>query len=245
MGHDQVCQLEDIGYEGPLFTWERGNFVENNIKERLDKRVTVHYSYPRPKKKNEILITYFNLNYGDPLSPYLFLISNEELSSLKRLAIRDGLIKGAKTCRRDPEISHLFFADDCVLFGESTEGGAMILKQNLEEYESCSGQCINFDKLLIFFSLNMKIQNRDQILKLWGHLGLPNTVGRNKREAFQLLKDQMISLGVLSHSPNEERKFSLKVYCRQFQPTRCLCILSTGFGGKSRGEMRYPLERMG
>ncbi|KAA3467329.1 reverse transcriptase [Gossypium australe] len=33
------CQLEDIGYSEVWFTWERGNFAETNIKERLDRGV--------------------------------------------------------------------------------------------------------------------------------------------------------------------------------------------------------------
>ncbi|KAA3488997.1 reverse transcriptase [Gossypium australe] len=35
----EECQLEDIGYSGAWFTWERGNFAETNIRERLDRGV--------------------------------------------------------------------------------------------------------------------------------------------------------------------------------------------------------------
>ncbi|KAA3465353.1 reverse transcriptase [Gossypium australe] len=33
----EECRLEDIGYSGVWFTWERGNFAETNIRERLDR----------------------------------------------------------------------------------------------------------------------------------------------------------------------------------------------------------------
>ncbi|KAA3487428.1 reverse transcriptase [Gossypium australe] len=33
------CQLQDIGYSGTWFTWERGNLPETNIRERLDRGV--------------------------------------------------------------------------------------------------------------------------------------------------------------------------------------------------------------
>ncbi|KAA3468220.1 reverse transcriptase [Gossypium australe] len=31
------CQLMDLGFQGPWFTWERGNLPETNIRERLDR----------------------------------------------------------------------------------------------------------------------------------------------------------------------------------------------------------------
>ncbi|KAK5840246.1 hypothetical protein PVK06_009135 [Gossypium arboreum] len=34
----EECQLMDIGYSEVWFTWERGNFPETNIRERLDRR---------------------------------------------------------------------------------------------------------------------------------------------------------------------------------------------------------------
>ncbi|KAA3478879.1 reverse transcriptase [Gossypium australe] len=35
----EECKLEDIGHSGVWFTWERGNFAENNVKERLNRGV--------------------------------------------------------------------------------------------------------------------------------------------------------------------------------------------------------------
>lgn len=35
----QYCHLVDLGFFGPWFTWERGNLLETNIKERLDRGV--------------------------------------------------------------------------------------------------------------------------------------------------------------------------------------------------------------
>ncbi|KAA3478996.1 reverse transcriptase [Gossypium australe] len=75
------------------------------------------------------------LRQGDPLSPFLFLIYSEGLSALMRLAKLKGLVKGAKASRKGPEISHLLFSDDCILFGEATEKGATILKEIQKEYE--------------------------------------------------------------------------------------------------------------
>lgn len=35
----EVCQLEDLGFKGTWYTWEKGNLPETNIRERLDRGV--------------------------------------------------------------------------------------------------------------------------------------------------------------------------------------------------------------
>ncbi|KAA3472577.1 reverse transcriptase [Gossypium australe] len=60
------------------------------------------------------------LRHGGPLSLFLFLICGEGLSSLLRLAIKENLLRGVKASRRGPQVLHLLFADDCVLFREAT-----------------------------------------------------------------------------------------------------------------------------
>ncbi|KAH1072990.1 hypothetical protein J1N35_025318 [Gossypium stocksii] len=136
---------------------------------------------------------------GDPLSPFLFLICGEGLSCLMRIATREGLLKGVKVSRSSPQVSHLLFADDCILFGEATIRGATLLKGVLRKYRTCSGQCVNFDKSTVFFSKNTSEEDRCLIVNILGvrstsdlerYLGLPNMVGRRKKESFQNLKDR-------------------------------------------------------
>ena len=56
------------------------------------------------------------LRQGDPLSPFLFVLCAEGLSVLLRDAEEKKLIHGVKIGRRVSPISHLFFADDSLLF---------------------------------------------------------------------------------------------------------------------------------
>ncbi|KAA3481337.1 LINE-1 reverse transcriptase isogeny [Gossypium australe] len=138
------------------------------------------------------------LRQGDSLSPFLFLICGEGLSSLMRLVQREENFRWVKESRRGLQISYLLFADDCILFGEAMERGAGLLKRVLREYRNCSGQQVNFDKSTIFFSSNTRAEEKGLVTRILvvrssndpeRYLGLPNMVGRRKKEAFQNLKD--------------------------------------------------------
>lgn len=89
------------------------------------------------------------------MSPYVFLICNKGLLALPRLAKKDRLLTGVKDCRKCLLISHILFTDDCILFGKDTKRGIHILKEIIREYEVCTGKCINFDKYLLYFNLNV------------------------------------------------------------------------------------------
>ncbi|KAH1046703.1 hypothetical protein J1N35_037487 [Gossypium stocksii] len=52
----------------------------------------------------------------DPFSPFLSLICSIRLSALMRLAMKGGLLRGAKASKSGPQISHLLFANDSILF---------------------------------------------------------------------------------------------------------------------------------
>ncbi|GMI85140.1 hypothetical protein HRI_002183300 [Hibiscus trionum] len=138
------------------------------------------------------------LRQGDPLSPYLFLFCAEGLSALINAAKQNGEIKGVKVGRSGVTLTHLFFADDCILFGDTSSTGIQALKHLLLCYERISGQKINFDKSLIYFSSNVNPTDRQDIGNEYGvrisnnpenYLGLPTMVGRNKRGAFASLLD--------------------------------------------------------
>lgn len=83
------------------------------------------------------------LRQGDPISPYLFLICAEGLTSMLRKEKGEGLIRGILVCRGAPQISHLLFADDCIIFRKAcVEEGNRVLKV-LADYERESGQKLN------------------------------------------------------------------------------------------------------
>lgn len=58
------------------------------------------------------------LRQGNPLSPYLFVLCMQRLSHLINIKVHERKWKGIKVARNSDPITHLFFADDLILFGE-------------------------------------------------------------------------------------------------------------------------------
>ena len=49
------------------------------------------------------------IRQGEPISPYLFLLCAEALTSMLSHADRQGTLKGAPTFKKGPRLNHLFF----------------------------------------------------------------------------------------------------------------------------------------
>ena len=69
------------------------------------------------------------LRQGDPISLYLFLLCAEGLSAMLRRDEFGENPRGISACRGAPRVSHLLFADDCIVFRKaSTEEGLKVTK---------------------------------------------------------------------------------------------------------------------
>ena len=71
-------------------------------------------------------------------------------------AVQEKRLRGVSVCRRGPKISHLFFADDSLIFGRATEAEGLEILRILKVYESSSGQQLNNQKTSLYFSRNTK-----------------------------------------------------------------------------------------
>ena len=115
-------------------------------------------------------------------------------------AVASGEIRGISICRGGPRLTHLFFADDSLLFCRASVQECMHIQDLLSTYEDASGQKLNRDKTTLFFSKNTNRGIHDSIIDLFGvpevkqyekYLGLPSFVGRNKKTSLAFIKDRI------------------------------------------------------
>lgn len=133
------------------------------------------------------------LRQGDPLSPFLFILTSEALSRLFLKAERLGLIHGIKASRRSPAITHLSFADDLLVLCRANLREAHEVDSLLKVYCDWSGQSINNHKSSIYFSPNTFLEVQSAISralmlpkmkKTSKYLGMPLFWGRDKSKHF-------------------------------------------------------------
>lgn len=93
------------------------------------------------------------LRQGGPLSPYLFILVCEVLSTNLNKCIEGGWIKGVKLVQRSAVLSHLFFANDSLFFLKADETNYRFMDL-LEKYCTATGQLVNQSKFNLFFSSN-------------------------------------------------------------------------------------------
>lgn len=104
---------------------------------------TVQYSVLMNEDGVGLVVPGRGLRQGDPLSPYLFIMCAEGLTSLIKSAEAMGDIHGIKVCRGAPILTHLLFTDDCFLFFRGNEKESRKMMDILSIYERASGQAIN------------------------------------------------------------------------------------------------------
>lgn len=112
---------------------------------------SVKYSYQVNGSRSKVIVPSRGLRQGDPLSPYLFILVFDVFSRLISYANSIGLIKGLTLAKDAPTLTHLFFADDSVLFGRASKEEMFQVVKILNDFTVASGQMINLQKSGIIF----------------------------------------------------------------------------------------------
>ena len=140
------------------------------------------------------------IRQGDPLSPYMFLLCTEGLHSLLHQAEVAGHICGVSICKKGPRLTHLFFADDSLIFCQASMLECQKIQSLLSCYEKASGQLLNMHKTSLFFSKSTHPNTLNQIKVSLGvqevkqcekYLGLPTLIGKNKKASFRYIKQRV------------------------------------------------------
>jgi hypothetical protein len=74
------------------------------------------------------------IRQGDPLSPFLFILCVDVFSRMITNKQDQNLLNGIAIAQTAPKISHLFFADDSIIFCKANKAEANQLKEVFEEY---------------------------------------------------------------------------------------------------------------
>ncbi|KAL6190175.1 hypothetical protein ACLB2K_036573 [Fragaria x ananassa] len=160
---------------------------------------SVQYPILLNGKPAEVISPSRGIRQGDPLSPYLFILCAEGLSSLISKAVADYTIKGLKLSPQAPILHHLFFADDSFIFGAAEADECQKFRTLLNLYESASGQKINYQKSSVVFSRNVSPEIQSELAAILQvklstehdrYLGLPLRVGRSKTQIFAYIKEK-------------------------------------------------------
>ncbi|WMV23932.1 hypothetical protein MTR67_017317 [Solanum verrucosum] len=86
------------------------------------------------------------LKQGDHLSPALFILGAEVLSRLLNSLHQIPSYKGFFMEPKGPQINHLSFADDVIIFASTDRHSLKLIMDMLGDYEHTSGQLINKEK---------------------------------------------------------------------------------------------------
>ncbi|KAL2924062.1 hypothetical protein RDABS01_015553, partial [Bienertia sinuspersici] len=101
------------------------------------------------------------IRQGDPLSPYIFILCMEALTRLINDECDAGNWVPISIGRGKVKLSHLLFADDLVLFGDTSDSTLDAVIKVLNIFHSQAGQKVNNSKSKLYFSKNTPLSVKD------------------------------------------------------------------------------------
>ena len=103
------------------------------------------------------------IRQGDPLSPYIFILYMELLGQLIQEKCEAKVWCLVKASRSGPSFSHLFFADDLMLFAKANAENCVAISKVLDNFCSLSGQSVSEAKSRVYFSPNIDSSDKEAL----------------------------------------------------------------------------------
>ncbi|CAN1130010.1 Putative ribonuclease H protein At1g65750 [Linum perenne] len=97
-------------------------------------------------------------------------------------------------------LSHCFFADDLVLFGEASASQALVINDIFERFCAASGQSVSKEKSRVYFCKNIPQDKASEIVSILGisatrdlgrYLGVPILHGRVTKHTYSYILDRL------------------------------------------------------
>ncbi|KAL0448533.1 UNVERIFIED_CONTAM: hypothetical protein Slati_1409700 [Sesamum latifolium] len=120
----------------------------------------------------------------------LDFLSHKNWGNHDSKAKAEGDIQGVAVSRLAPQVSHLLFVDDTLIFSQATREALLCVQHILNSYEKASCLMINIGKSGMAFSKNVDATSRTILANILGvmvvpkhdkYLGLPTVVGRSQK----------------------------------------------------------------
>ncbi|KAM1414771.1 hypothetical protein ACFX2I_006507 [Malus domestica] len=162
---------------------------------------TVNFAIMLNGQPGSKFVPFRGLRQGDPLSPYLFLLVSEVLSLLIQRASDTNKINGVQFNPQGPSISHIFFADDTLIFLKADKKNCSNIVNLIKEYCLASRQQVNMQMSNVFFGANLPSALRVDLEGILGmpavenpgiYLGVPAIWGRSKKGGLAYVKERVL-----------------------------------------------------
>lgn len=150
-------------------------------------------------EKTDVFAPARRIRQGDPLSPYLFVLCMEIFSHCIFYEMDKHSWRPVILSKGGPNIYHLFFADDLLLFGEASNEQINVMIDCLKFFCLASGQKVNVEKTRILVSNNVNHNVARELCRIFGfmlthdlgkYLGVPLLHRPTNRETFNHLLDR-------------------------------------------------------
>ena len=130
--------LSQMGFPPRWCLWVKGILDSTRSSRRVNGSPTFEFHCEK------------GVRQGDPLSPYLFLIFMEALTSILNKASELGEFEGVRLPNGGPILSHLFYADDALIVGKWSNANMKKTSRLLRIFYLCSGLKINIHKSYLY-----------------------------------------------------------------------------------------------
>ena len=152
-------------------------FPDNIIKLIMSCVTTTSTSLPFNASKLQPFCPSRGIRQGDPISSYLFLLCMEFLGAQITRMCEENRWDMIKASWNGPSFSHVFFADDILLFAKANSKNCNAIIEVLSNFCNLAGQKVNYGKSRVFFSPNVTGRRKMTMCKRLGIMAT-NNVGR-------------------------------------------------------------------